>query len=156
MGWCARPVTAEVLLCPRPNDGNARGRRGETLLRSLLADQAVCNRRRVLSLERTSPQTSSLKQTSAEPWHAPGCRVIWFHDLRQTHATILLKTGQPVKVVSERLRHASPTFTLSVYQHVVPGMQAAAAKRFSALLRGSDLLRLTAMLDIRVSRAYRD
>jgi integrase len=57
---------------------------------------------------------------------------IRLHDLRHTHATILLKQGVPLKVVSERLGHANPAFTLSVYQHVLPGMQAAAAKAFSA------------------------
>ena len=32
----------------------------------------------------------------------------------------------PVKVVSERLGHESPAFTLKQYAHVIPGMQAAA------------------------------
>jgi integrase len=59
---------------------------------------------------------------------------IRFHDVRHTHATLLLKAGVPVKVVSERLGHASPGFTLNVYQHVVPGMQAEAAVTFSRLL----------------------
>lgn len=56
---------------------------------------------------------------------------IRFHDLRHTHATIMLKQGQPLKVVSERLGHASPTFTMAVYQHVLPGMQAEAARAFA-------------------------
>lgn len=56
---------------------------------------------------------------------------IRLHDLRHTHATILLKAGVPVKVVSERLGHSSPAFTMTVYQHVLPGMQADAAKAFS-------------------------
>jgi integrase len=59
---------------------------------------------------------------------------IRFHDLRHTHATLLLKAGVPPKVVSERLGHASPGFTLNVYQHVLPGMQAAAAEIFDDLL----------------------
>jgi integrase len=59
---------------------------------------------------------------------------IRLHDLRHTHATILLKAGVPVKVVSERLGHASPAFTISVYQHVIPGMQADAATVFSDLV----------------------
>ena len=33
---------------------------------------------------------------------------IRLHDLRPTHATLLIKAGVPVKVVSERLGHASP------------------------------------------------
>jgi integrase len=60
---------------------------------------------------------------------------IRFHDLRHTHATLLLKAGVPAKVVAERLGHATPGFTLNVYQHVLPGMQAAAATVFDDLLR---------------------
>lgn len=60
--------------------------------------------------------------------------VIRLHDLRHTHASLLLRAGVPVKVVSERLGHASPGFTLNVYQHVLPGMQAEAAATFSRLL----------------------
>ncbi len=60
---------------------------------------------------------------------------IRLHDVRHTHATLLLKAGVPAKVVSERLGHASPGFTLNVYQHVLPGMQAEAAKIFDELTR---------------------
>jgi len=56
------------------------------------------------------------------------------HDLRHTHATLLLKEGVPIKVVSERLGHATPGFTMATYQHVLPGMQAEAARTFAALL----------------------
>lgn len=59
---------------------------------------------------------------------------ISLHDLRHTHATLLLKAGVPVKVVSERLGHANVAFTMNVYQHVLPGMQAQAAETFAALL----------------------
>ncbi|WP_244277405.1 tyrosine-type recombinase/integrase [Geodermatophilus obscurus] len=52
---------------------------------------------------------------------------IRLHDLRHTHATLLLADGVPVKVVSERLGHASATITLTVYQHVHPGMGREAA-----------------------------
>jgi integrase len=55
-----------------------------------------------------------------------------FHDLRHTAATLLLKAGVPVKVVSEMLGHASVAFTLQTYAHVLPDMQrdaAAAAER---------------------------
>ena len=60
--------------------------------------------------------------------------LLTLHDLRHTHATILLMNGTPVKVVSERLGHASPAFTMSVYQHVLPGMQAEAARTFESLI----------------------
>lgn len=59
---------------------------------------------------------------------------ISLHDLRHTHATLLLKAGVPVKVVSERLGHASAAFTMTVYQHVLPGMQSEAAELFAQLI----------------------
>ena len=42
----------------------------------------------------------------------------------------------PVKVVSERLGHANPAFTMMTYQHVLPGMQDDAARTFAAILAG--------------------
>jgi integrase len=62
--------------------------------------------------------------------------VIRLLGLRRIHATLLLADGVPVKVVSERLGHASATITLTVYQHVHPGMGREAADRFAALLEG--------------------
>ena len=59
---------------------------------------------------------------------------ISLHDLRHTHATLLLKAGVPLKVVSERLGHSSPAFTMATYQHILPGMQAEAAATFASLL----------------------
>jgi integrase len=61
---------------------------------------------------------------------------IRLHDLCHTHATLLLVDGVPVRVVSERLGHASATITLTVYQHVHPGMGREAADRFAVLLEG--------------------
>ena len=59
---------------------------------------------------------------------------ICFHGLRHTHASLLVAAGTPIKVVSERLGHAHPGFTMATYQHVMPGMGAEAAERFSQLL----------------------
>lgn len=56
---------------------------------------------------------------------------IRLHDLRHTHATLLLMAGVPPKVVSERLGHASIAFTMDIYAHVIPGMQATAAATFA-------------------------
>ena len=59
---------------------------------------------------------------------------IRFHDMRHTHATLLLLAGENVKVVSERLGHASITITLDTYSHVLPSMQKAAADKLQKLL----------------------
>jgi integrase len=59
---------------------------------------------------------------------------IRLHDLRVRHGTLLIKAGIPVKVVSERLGHGNPTFTIDTYQHILPGMQAEAARMFESLI----------------------
>jgi integrase len=53
------------------------------------------------------------------------------------HATLALKAGVPVKVISERLGHESPAFTLKQYAHVIPGMQGEAAAQVAAMIDGS-------------------
>jgi integrase len=63
-----------------------------------------------------------------------GLPYLRLHDLRHTHATLMLKAGIHPKVVSERLGHASVAITLDTYSHVLPGLQEAAAKRFDMLL----------------------
>lgn len=58
------------------------------------------------------------------------------YDLRHSCATLLLAAGENVKVVSERLGHASVALTLDVYSHVLPDMQQRAAERIEELLFG--------------------
>jgi len=55
------------------------------------------------------------------------------HDLRHTHATLMLKAGVHPKVVSERLGHANIGITLDTYSHVLPGLQEAAAEKFDTI-----------------------
>jgi integrase len=57
-----------------------------------------------------------------------------FHDLRHTCATLLLREGVNVKVVSEMLRHASIAITLDTYSHVLPDMQDSAVDAMEAAL----------------------
>ncbi len=59
---------------------------------------------------------------------------IRLHDLRHTHASVLVAHDTPIKVVTERLGHAHPAFTMHTYQHLLPGMSAAAATRFASLV----------------------
>lgn len=61
---------------------------------------------------------------------------IRLHDLRHTHATIALRAGVPIKVIAERLGHETPAFTMKQYAHVIPGMQAEAARLVARLLTG--------------------
>ena len=61
---------------------------------------------------------------------------IRLHDLRHTAASLMLASGENVKVVAELLGHSSPTITQTIYQHVMPGMSEGAGERLSAALLG--------------------
>ena len=76
----------------------------------------------------------AISQTFERLARRAGVKVIRLHDLRHTHGTLLIAAGVPVKVVSERLGHATPVFTIATYQHVLPGMQADAARVFERLV----------------------
>ena len=67
-----------------------------------------------------------IKQAGIDP-------AVRFHDLRHTHATWLLEAGINVKVVSERLGHASIRITLDTYAHVLKTMQAEAVDALDAM-----------------------
>ena len=56
------------------------------------------------------------------------------HDLRHTHASLLLQQSVHPKVVSERLGHANIQITLDTYSHLLPGMQEAAVDAFDKAL----------------------
>ncbi|MBT9172073.1 MAG: Tyrosine recombinase XerC [Syntrophomonadaceae bacterium] len=67
-----------------------------------------------------------------------GLRKVRLHDLRHTHATLLLARGIPAKLVQEGvLVHAGITMTLELYSHVTPEMQKQAAESLNRLLTKS-------------------
>ncbi len=61
----------------------------------------------------------------------PGLR---WHDLRHSHASISIAAGLNVKLVSERLGHSTPAFTLATYVHTTDEAHAAAAAQFERAL----------------------
>ena len=78
-----------------------------------------------LDPERVSNAFTAIRKSAGLP-------PVPLHDLRHTHATIMIKQGEHVKMVSERLGHANVQTTLELYTHVLPGMQEEAAERFSS------------------------
>lgn len=58
-----------------------------------------------------------------------------FHGLRHAHATLALRAGVNLKVISERLGHSNISITADIYSHVLPGMQEEAARAVEGLLR---------------------
>jgi integrase len=65
---------------------------------------------------------------------AAGVRVIRWHDLRHTTATLLLGAGTHMKIVSEMLGHSGVQITMDTYSHVSPGMQKSAADALGRLV----------------------
>ena len=68
---------------------------------------------------------------------AAGVSTIGMHGLRHTHASLLIKNGVDVGVVSERLGHTSPGLTRNVYQHLYDEQRSQAALGLANLLRGA-------------------
>lgn len=63
------------------------------------------------------------------------------HDLRHTHASLMLARGVHLKVVSERLGHSSIGITGDIYSHVLPSVQREAAESFGVGWRESEPFR---------------
>lgn len=70
---------------------------------------------------------TSIREFFQDAQKAAGVPVIRFHDLRHTHASILLQKGVHPKIVSERLGHSSISITLDIYSHLIPTIQKEAA-----------------------------
>ena len=90
-------------------------------------------RREFLALVKRANDTAREKaeRTNTEPDLIPaGVR---FHDLRHSHATALIASGESIKAVSRRLGHADITITLKVYVHVLPADDAKLATSAGAL-----------------------
>jgi integrase len=61
---------------------------------------------------------------------------IRFHDLRHTAATLLLAQGVDPRTIMETLGHSQISLTLNAYAHVLPALQADAAAKLDAILKG--------------------
>jgi integrase len=88
------------------------------------------------SFHKIVKRANELERTAAvkakrEPTLLPRIR---FQDLRHTSATLLLLANENLKVVSERLGHASVKITGGTYAHVTPTMQQAAADKMAHIL----------------------
>jgi integrase len=57
-----------------------------------------------------------------------------FHDLRHTHAALLIAQGEHPKVIQTRLGHSSIQVTLDTYGHLFDGLDEAAADRLDEII----------------------
>ncbi len=59
---------------------------------------------------------------------------IRFHDLRDTHVSLLALAGLDPKIISERIGHANVAFTQQIYQHLFDSQRRKAALAVRELL----------------------
>jgi len=63
-----------------------------------------------------------------------GLPVIRFHDLRHTHATVLLAEGVDIKTISKRLGHSNIGITMNVYTHVLEDLDRKASEAIDSVI----------------------
>ncbi len=81
----------------------------------------------------TLPDGSAIHPERFSRWFGQHCRRsglprVQLHNVRHSYVTALIAAGVPLKVVSERVGHASAVVTMTIYQHVLPGDDRAAAE----------------------------
>jgi integrase len=58
-----------------------------------------------------------------------------FHDMRHSHATMLLLHNVQPKIVQDRLGHSTISMTMDTYSHILPGMQEEATEKVRQALQ---------------------
>lgn len=87
----------------------------------------------VCTVHGTQVNASNLNRTFKRLQEEAKVTKIRFHDLRHTHATLLIKLGINPKVVAERLGHSNTRMTLDTYSHVLPNMQEEAVQKLNVM-----------------------
>ncbi len=59
-----------------------------------------------------------------------GIQDVRFHDLRHTHATMMLKLNVNAKIIQARLGHSSYQVTMDIYAHLMSDSQIGAIQAF--------------------------
>lgn len=91
----------------------------------------------VCALDHGAPAAYRLSSDWPALLEKAGLPHVRFHDLRHSHATMLLAQGVHPKIVSERLGHSAIGITLDTYSHVLPAMQQEAAAKLDSLFKAT-------------------
>lgn len=75
---------------------------------------------------------SYLKKEMERGCKKTGLKPIRVHDIRHSHASLLISLGYDALLISERLGHESPTTTLEIYSHLYPTKHGEVADRLEA------------------------
>ncbi len=81
---------------------------------------------------------SSYARQLEEHTKAAGIKRIRLHDLRHSHASLLIELGFSALLVSERLGHENVSTTLDIYSHLFPSKQSEVAERLELICAEND------------------
>ncbi len=79
-------------------------------------------------------KTNLTRQVLRPALRKAGLKRVRFHDLRHSHASMLLNAGASIKAVSHRLGHSSVELTLRTYTHCLPDADDTLAAQTNGLL----------------------
>lgn len=68
-----------------------------------------------------------------------GVKRIRLHDLRHSHASLLIDLGFNILLISERLGHEDPSITLKIYAHLFPSKQGELVERLEYLFKENEI-----------------
>lgn len=89
--------------------------------------------------ERLFPFTKHyFSKQMAKACEETGVERIRLHDLRHSHASMLIAMGVPIKLVSERLGHEDVETTLRTYGHLYPNAHEDTAEKLNSLMCSGD------------------
>lgn len=66
-----------------------------------------------------------------------GLPIVRFHDLRHSHASLLVKLGVQPKIISERLGHSNISITMDLYSHLYEEADREVADMFENLIKAN-------------------
>ena len=135
--WTEPKTTRSRRTIPLPANAVSvlKAHRTRQLQERLLAGEMFADQDLVFSRYDGSPvNPGHVTQHFALVVKKAGLPQVRLHDLRHTHATMLLAAGVHPKIVSERLGHSSVVMTLDTYSHVLPTMQEEVARKLDAIM----------------------
>ena len=144
-------VVGGQLLMREPK--TAAGRRRIPLTRQTiqaLRERSAAQADQIAACESYQHMDLVVCRDDGRPWHPSSFAAAWtrareragvsvrFHDLRHTHASLLLSAGAHPKALQERLGHSTAAFTMNVYAHLLPGVQEEAVAHLETMLQRAD------------------
>lgn len=80
----------------------------------------------------------TIRRRLKEHGEIAGLKEIRVHDLRHSHASLLIDLGFSVLLISERLGHKDPSITLKIYAHLFPSKQSELMGHLEQLFRETE------------------